>query len=62
MAKLTTVSIYPEDLAWLQRRQLQVSAERSAQAPEGGKTWLTMPDLMHEFVQALQAAEAAAGA
>jgi hypothetical protein len=54
MSKVTTVSVYPDDLAWLQQRQLAVSAAE--------KRWLTMPELMHHFVLAVQEWEAGAGA
>lgn len=45
----TTIALYIDDHAWLQKRQREWSFKND--------TFITMPDLMHEFVQAMIRAE-----
>lgn len=45
----TTVKIYVADRAWLQQRQREIGAQR--------KTWVTMPELLSEFINAIREAE-----
>lgn len=47
--KLTTASIYADDLAWLKARQLKASG------PDTG--WIAMPDLVHAMIEYVRETE-----
>jgi hypothetical protein len=48
----TSITVYAGDLEWMKTRQRRVS--------EGRDEWITMADLFHELVKAIEKTEAGA--